>query len=195
MGAMKTLGLILLAAAGTILISCNNAKSGNDPVAGAIKDKIAATVGAESANVKIYNLEKVDSVRLGEELERRKATINLRIKKNGELLDRYMARNMNNNATLKVTDIEKDRRRLTQLDSIAAVHASQLDSVIAFDYLVNGEAKGADGAKVLIDNMFTSVTPDLKVLAFEKEKRFLRKSTGHAIPGYDALYSAASEEE
>ena len=192
---MKTLELILLAAAGTILISCNNGKSGNDPVQDAIKEKIAATVGAESSNVNIYKMEKVDSVNLGDELGRRKATINLRIKKNGELLDGYMAKSMNKNASVKVTEIEKDRRRLAQLDSIAAAHASQLDSIIAYDYLVNGEARTADGGKVLIDNMYTSVTPDLKVLAFEKEKRFLRKSTGHAIPGYDALYSGAPEEE
>ena len=191
---MDTKIIVIVAAAGLAFASCSNRNSSEAALGQALKSAIAESVGGAPEKVKIYNVEQTGSVTLSEELERRRNAINLRIKKNGEFLVDYKSRGMTKNAAKKEADIAKDRERLAGLEEIAAAHASQADSVIALVYKLNGEAVSAEGGKARVDNMYAAVTPDLRVLAFDKDARARLKSTGHAIPGYDGLYSAGGED-
>lgn len=186
--------IVIAAAIGLALAACGNKDSSKAALDQAVKSAIAETVGGAPDKVKIYNMEQTGSVTLGEELERRRNAINLRIKKNGEYLVDYKSQGMTKNAAKKEADIAKDRERLKGLEEIASSHAAQTDSVIALIYKLSGEAVNAEGGKVKVDNMYAAVTPDLRVLAFDKDARALLKSTGHAIPGYDGLYAAGGED-
>lgn len=191
---METRKIIIALAVGLSLAACGNRNSSEDALGQAVKSAIAETVGGAPEKVKIYQMERTGSVKLGEELERRNSAINLRIRKNEEFLVDYRSRGLVKNAAKKEADIAKDRERLKGLEEIAAACASQSDSVIVLIYKLSGEAVNAEGGKVKVDDMYAAVTPDLRVLAFDKDARALLKSTGHAIPGYDGLYAAGGED-
>lgn len=191
---METRKIIIASVVGLALAACGNRNPSEDALGQAVKSAIAETVGGAPEKVKIYQIEQTGSVKLGEELERRNNAINLRIRKNEEFLVDYRSRGLVKNAAKKEADIAKDRERLKGLEEIAAACASQSDSVIVLIYKLSGEAVNAEGGKVKVDNMYAAVTPDLRVLAFDKDARALLKSTGHAIPGYDGLYAAGGED-
>ena len=191
---MDTRKIIIASVVGLALAACGNRDSSEAALGQAVKSAIAETVGGAPEKVKIYQIEQTGSVKLGEELERRNNAINLRIRKNEEFLVDYRSRGLVQNAARKEADIAKDRERLKGLEEIASARASQSDSVIVLIYKLSGEAVNAEGGKVKVDNMYAAVTPDLRVLAFDKDARALLKSTGHAIPGYDGLYVAGGED-
>jgi|GEM_PF-5890348 len=177
---------VFIAAAALLAAACSPKPV--SPVEEALKAKIAENAGTTPENVQIYSIEQIDSVKLGEEIGRRRETISLRRRVNNDKFVEYSSRGLQQNAELRLKEIRADDARLAALDGIELAHKSQMDSVIARDYRFSGRLRAEGGSWTETGEMFTSITPSLRVLAVTTSQRDLHKSTGHAIPGYDALF-------
>lgn len=184
---MKPSIIISVMLAGLASIACE--RQPGSPQQEAVRAKVAENAGVPLENVQIHTFEQIDSVRLGEEIARRRATISLRLKISGDKYAEYSSRGLMNNAARKLSDIKADEVRLAALDSIENAHKTQADSVIARDYRFSGQIRPMGGGGwEQTGEMYASVSPSLRVLAVSNEQRDLHKSTGHAIPAYDSLF-------
>ena len=183
---MKAHILSVLAIAGSILVSCTQ-KAGS-PEQEAVRAKVAENAGTTPENVEFYSFEQIDSVKLKDEIARRRSALGLRLKVNSEKYIEYNSRGLMKNAARKLAEADADARRLKALDSIEIAHKSQSDSIIARDFVFTGQMRPEGGKWTQMGQMYATVTPSLRVLAVSAGRADLHKSTGHAIPGYDALF-------
>lgn len=164
-----------------------NACSGkqDNPVEAAIAAK--ATESMTDASFKLYTLELIDSTTIGVELDRRIETLNLRLKQNYTLEEKYRKEGKRLNAEKKLQDIENDRENITKAYALRESLAGSLNDVAYYDYKFSGQAKSKE-AVMNYKDAYATVTPDFKVLTLSARQEDLHKGTGAAIPGYKEIF-------
>lgn len=182
---MKRILVISILLAG--FCSCGAPKQ-EDPVHEAIKAQVAAQLG-ELRSFSWESFEQVESTTFGNEIERRRTTIETRRKQNLKLAAGYKASGKANNAAKKESEAAKDA---IVLEGIAAIEsrlaaADSLDVTELVVYRFSAKAKTADGASSEIKDMYVAMTPDNKVFSMDYTKGNMYRTSGKLLPGYSAL--------
>ena len=177
---------ILLVALACVLVSCGEKPT--SPVEEAITKKVAEQLG-DLDNMYFSSLALVDSTTFGEEVARRRNTLEARYKQNLKLARDYEAAGKLRNEAKKREDAANDQQRLEGLAALEQRLAENdsLNVVEVYIYKFSGKARNYKGT-VTIDNMYVSITPDNEVVAMDYKKEGVLKSTGHLIPGYSSLF-------
>ena len=178
--------IIALIALVCTLASCG--KKQEDPVKAAISNKISEQIG-ETSNIYFSSLALVDSTTFGEEIARRRNTLEIRRKQNLKLAGQYEAAGKVKNEAAKRADAANDLRHLEGLSAIESRLAANdsLDVVEAYIYKFSGSARTYKGT-VNFTDMFVSITPQHEVVGMDYKKEGALKSAGRLIPGYSALF-------
>ncbi len=178
--------IIALIALVCTLASCG--KKQEDPVKAAISNKISEQTG-ETSNIYFSSLALVDSTTFGEEIARRRTTLEIRRKQNLKLAGQYEAAGKVKNEAAKRSDAANDLKRLEGLSAIESRLAANdsLDVVEAYIYKFSGSARTYKGT-VNFTDMFVSITPQHEVVGMDYKKEGALKSAGRLIPGYSTLF-------
>lgn len=178
--------IIALIALVCTLASCG--KKQEDPVKAAISNKISEQTG-ETSNIYFRSLALVDSTTFGEEIARRRTTLEIRRKQNLKLAGQYEAAGKVKNEAAKRSDAANDLKRLEGLSAIESRLAANdsLDVVEAYIYKFSGSARTYKGT-VSFTDMFVSITPQHEVVGMDYKKEGALKSAGRLIPGYSTLF-------
>lgn len=177
--------LSLVFLAGTFACSTK----GDSPVQTAIENKIREQLGDPSAKLSFNTIEKIDSSTFGQEFARRRATLELRLSKNEELMQKYLGARQSAKASEKSALIKKDKEHIAALAELEKELCDTLPRTAFYEYKFSGTARKSDGTKVLIEDMHAAVTPDFEVLAMTGEGNSILKYTGKVIPGYTELFN------
>ena len=168
------------------LAACGPKQS--DPVKDAIRGKVEAQLG-ELKSLSFTNLELVESSTFGEEIARRRSTIELRRKQNIKLAEGYQANGKVLNANAKLEAALKDKAVLKGIEAIEKRLANH-DSLGVKEldiYKFSAVARTTEGSTD-INDMFIAITPASEIVAMDYKKENLLKSSGSLIPGYKALF-------
>ena len=186
---------LLLLAALLLVASCGskNKQSNVDPVQQAVIQALLAE-DEKLESVLFDSFEKVDSSTFADELLRRKKTFALRARQDELLYNQYLKEGKPKNAQLRSESLRKDKEVSRGLDSLGASLGSRINDIAFYDYVFTGRGIG-EGYTVVFNYVHASVTPDCRVLAIRRKKTDLHKTTGKAIPGYEALIKGIPEEE
>ena len=179
---------LYLAVAAAILLATACSVKQASPVEAAITEKVTEMLG-DLDNMYFSSLALVDSTTFGEEIARRRNTLEARHKQNLKLARDYEAAGKMKNEAKKREDAVNDLKRLeglAVLEQRLAEHDS-LNVVEVYIYKFTGLARNNKGT-VTIDDMFVSITPAYEVVAMDYKKEGVLKSTGHLIPGYSDLF-------
>ena len=168
------------------LAACGPKQS--DPVKDAIRGKVEEQLG-ELKSLSFTNLELVESSTFGEEIARRRSTIELRRKQNIKLAEGYQANGKVLNANAKLEAALKDEAVLKGIEAIEKRLADH-DSLGVKEldiYKFSAVARTTEGSTDIKD-MFIAITPANEIVAMDYKKEKLLKSSGSLIPGYKALF-------
>ncbi len=179
---------LIPAVAAAILLATACSVKQISPVEAAITKKVAEQLG-DLDNMYFSSLALVDSTTFGEELARRRNTLETRRQQNLKLARDYEAAGKMRNEAKKREDAANDLKHLEGLSALEqrlAEHDS-LNVVEVYIYKFSGRARNYKGT-VTIDDMYVSITPVVEVVAMDYKKEGVLKSTGHLIPGYSALF-------
>ena len=178
--------ILLIAAAIAGLTACTSTPK--DPHLVALENAIVKQLG-EGTKVTIETFQKVDSTTFGEEIARRRTTLEIRRKQNLKLAGQYEAAGKVKNEAAKRSDAANDLKRLEGLSAIEFRLAANdsLDVVEAYIYKFSGSARTYKGT-VNFTDMFVSITPQHEVVGMDYKKEGALKSAGRLIPGYSALF-------
>lgn len=178
--------ILLLAAVLCAAAACGGRKA---PEADPVRDAIVASLlesDPQLREVRFETLSKVDSSTVSEELARRVSTFEIRRDQDERLYSQYARSGKPKNAQLRYDSLQKDKLVLAGLDSLGEALGARLGEVAFYEYVFTGRGTG-ENYTVIFDEVYAAVTPDLRVLAVSKKKADLRKTTGRAVPGYEAL--------
>ena len=160
----------------------------SNPVKDAIQDKVAAQLG-ELKSLSFTNLELIESSTFGDEIARRRNTIELRRKQNLKLAEGYQDNGKVLNAKAKLDAALKDEAVLKGIDALErrladhdSLSVKELD-IYKFSAVARTSAGSTD-----IKDMFIAITPENEIVAMDYTKDNLLKSSGSLIPGYKALF-------
>ena len=170
-----------------LAVACSEKKT--TPVQEAIKASVSGQLGVLKS-MEFSQLVLVDSTTFGDEIARRRKTIELRHTQNQKYAAQYQAQGKVVNAGKKLEDAAKDEKVLAGIDAIEqrlAEHDS-LGVTELYVWKFSARAFPADGGCVSIEDMFIAITPDNKVVALDYTAANLLKGTGRLIPGYSALF-------
>lgn len=179
---------LIPAVAAAILLATACSVKQISPVEAAITKKVAEQLG-DLDNMYFSSLALVDSTTFGEELARRRNTLETRRQQNLKLARDYEAAGKMRNEAKKREDAANDLKHLEGLAALEqrlAEHDS-LNVVEVYIYKFSGRARNYKGT-VTIDDMYVSITPAVEVVAMDYKKEGVLKSTGRLIPGYSALF-------
>ena len=183
---------LLLLAVLFAAVSCGGKKA---PEADPVRDAIAASLmesDPQLSDVRFESLSKIDSSTFAEELERRISTFEMRRQQDERLYGNYARSGKPKNAQLRYDSLQKDKLVLAGLDSLGKALGARLNDVAFYEYVFTGRGTG-ENYTVLYEEVYAAVTPDLRVLAVSKKKGDLLKTTGRAVPGYEALIKRVPE--
>ena len=182
---------VLLAA-----VSCGNKnkkKSQTDPVQLAVIQALLAE-DPKLETVLFDSFEKDDSSTFADEILRRRKTFALRERQNELLYNQYTRENKPKTAQKHFEDLQKDRKVSRGLDSISTALGNRINDIAFYDYVFTGRGIG-EGYTVVFNYVYASVTPDGRVLSIRRKKSDLYKTTGKAVPGYEALIKGVPDAE
>ncbi len=177
---------LLLLAVAFAAVSCGGKKA---PEANPVRDAVVAALlesDPQLRDVAVETFAKVDSSTFAEELARRVSTFEMRRQQDERLYGQYARSGKPKNAQLRYDSLQKDKLVLAGLDSLGKALGARLDDVAFYEYVFTGRGTG-ENYTVIFDEVYAAVTPDLRVLSVSKKKADLRKTTGRAVPGYEAL--------
>lgn len=171
----------MIVAAAVLLASCGDKAPG--PVEAALNAAIAENLGQELKSVSYASLEKIDSTTFGQELEKRRAVLEQKVKSEEELYVKYKTQGKSTNASIKLEAVTKAKASLARLDSLAGTLTDRLNEVAYYDYTFTAAVKGAE-KDVTFKDAWALITPDLEVLGMATSQKSVHKGSGKVIPGY-----------
>ena len=142
----------------------------------------------------LYSIEKIDSTTFRTEFEHRQHVFKRKMEEETVLYGTYTMERKPKNAARHWEAIQRTEAAMKGLDSLQVVLENRMDEIAYYDYVFSGQSV-IDGEVVNYVNAYTSMTPDLEVIALCSERRDLHKSGGHAIPGYLQMLRRTGEEE
>lgn len=148
--------------------------------------------GVEKVNFEYINA--IDSCTFRQELDRRKATFNLRFEQNRKYLTKYLIENKKQNAARKQEEVMKDARIIHGLDSIEVQLGSSIDNIAFYDYEFSAVTSGKE-LKKSVQKAYASITPEGEVLSISTQQKNLHKTTGKVLPGYKDLLHGEKDDE
>lgn len=164
-----------------LLASCGG--KAPSPVETALNAAIAENLGQELKSVSYASLDKIDSTTFGQELEKRRAVLEQKVKSEEELYVKYKTQGKSTNAGIKLEAVNKAKASLVRLDSLALTLSDKMDEVAYFDYTFTAAVKGVE-KDVTFKDAWALITPDLKVLGLATSQKSVHKGSGKVIPGY-----------
>ena len=179
----------LLITAVAVLCICCGAPKQEDPVCEAIKAEVAGQLG-ELRSFTWDSIEQVGTSSFGDEIARRRNTIEVRRKQNLKLAAKYKAEGKSNNAAKKEAEAAHDAKVLEGIDALEArlAKADSLDATELVIYRFSARAKASDGTSSHIKDMYIALTPQNEVAAMDYSREKLFKATGRLLPGYRELF-------
>ena len=177
---------ILSIALACVLSACGGKQA--SPVEAAITEKVTEQLG-DLNSMYFSSLALVDSTTFGEEIARRRNTLETRRQQNLKLARDYEAAGKSKNEAKKREDAANDLKHLEGLAAMEQrlVEHDSLNVVEVYIYKFSGRARNYKGT-VTIDDMYVSITPAVEVVAMDYKKEGVLKSAGRLIPGYSALF-------
>lgn len=179
---MKALDIMSAAVMLLLAAACGLKKSEfaaqEELIGASIKEKLE---GVEK--VSFGSMAVIDSSTYRQEIERRKATFELKVNQELKLLDKYNKEGKKKNAAYKTLDLRNDARIIKSIDSLAAAMGADIDKVAFYDYEFDAILSGKE-IKNSVQHGYAAITPDGELLGINPDRKALHKSTGKVIPGY-----------
>ena len=167
--------------------SCSQPKS--DP----LKEAIVQGVMAANPDVKSFTVSevtKVSDVTLEDELGRRTALLETKLKAETRLAEKYANVSMRTNEKRHAEAKDRTAAILEALGSYKEEHTAQLDSIVYSIFEFKGYGTKENGSSVKNVDMVVAVTPDMKtynIIPAGGSNSNVHKGMGRAIPGYMEL--------
>lgn len=183
--------LILLFATAAVF-SCTAPKQA-DPVAEAIIAEMTRGID-QPCQIKIENLQLLDSTSFATEFSRRIGIYDLRLDQNTERMEKYIREGKKKNATKMYEELKKDTKIFNELNAMKEMMGDDTLSTAYYDYSFTYSGKVGD-ARIPAKQAFATVTPAGRVLTYVSDRGDLHKATGLVIPGYKELLDSFKDGE
>ena len=181
--------LILFACTMLALSACTPKE---DPLAAAIVSAMTREID-EPCQIRVTNLQKIDSTDFATEFGRRIGIYDARLKQNAFRMEKYLRDGMRNNATRMFHEIQKDTKIFNELNVLKEMMGDDTLKVAYYDYSYTYGGK-VGSQKLPSKQAFATVTPDGRVLTYAAKLSDLHKATGLVIPGYKELLDSFKDE-
>ena len=191
MRAYRLAGICLCAVA--LVASCGRGKPVLSPQEQAVTDYLAKDIEGE-CTFEFSSFEKIDSVTLATELDRRIEAFSSILRQNYNLYNNYVQAGKKKNAAKKQSAILLDTEMLKFLQEYKINNADIIDDIAFFVYRFGCEGKSED-AIYRYKEAYAAITPTNTVIGVSTDLKNLLRSTGKVIPGYTDLLAGQELEE
>lgn len=181
---------ILLFFAAALLAGCNQALTPEQELA----IQLLSQKNGEIGKIDFSRFELVDSTTLGQEIQRRIALFETKIRIEGNNVAKYESRNMRANAKRHRESMERSQTILDNITYLADSLSDRKDRILYRTYLFSCTGSFADKTKFTCDKMFLNVATD-GINSCLKDSDNYHKGMGIAIPGYlDIMHNNKTED-
>lgn len=180
MKAYKLAGICLCAVA--LVASCGRGKPVLSPQEQAVVEYLAKDIEGE-CTFEFSSFEKIDSVTMATEIDRRIEAFSSILRQNYNLYNNYVQAGKKRNAEKKQSAILLDTDVLKFLQEYKINNADTIDNIAYYVYRFACEGKSED-AIYRYKEAYAAITPDNKVIGVSTDLKNLLRATGKVIPGY-----------